>query len=63
MAFDVKKYSKTVVAIVGAVASAGAAYQLGAADGIITTNEAITIVIAAATAAGVYFVPNKQEGS
>jgi len=50
--------AKTVVAAVGAGLVAIAA---ATTDDVITTEEWITIGIAVATGAGVYFVPNKPK--
>ncbi|MBB5130549.1 hypothetical protein HNP84_000237 [Thermocatellispora tengchongensis] len=53
------KYWKSILATTGAVVVAGEAVV---SDGVITGNEWVNLVIALATAVGVYLVPNTEGG-
>lgn len=55
---SVPHYAKTIVAVLGAVAAAGAA---AISDGNLSSSEIVTIVLAVLTALGVYAVPNRQD--
>lgn len=50
--FDVRHYNKFIVAVSGAL-------SVAVTDGLLDTNDAITIVLAGLAALGVYRVPNK----
>ena len=50
---NLSKYSKALVAVLGAI-------SVALADGFIDASEGITVVLALLTALGVYAVPNKS---
>lgn len=52
------KYAKAIVAV---LAAAGMAAQAALVDGTVTPDELVAIGIAAVTAIGVLFVPNRPE--
>jgi tellurite resistance protein len=52
---NLKKYSKAIVAVLGAL-------SVALSDGIVDTSEGVTVVLALLTALGVYAVPNADAG-
>lgn len=50
---DLSKYSKAIVAVLGAL-------SIAVADGIFDVNDGITVAIAVLAAIGVYKVPNSD---
>lgn len=53
-----KQYSKSILA---ALSAGGYAIQAAISDDVITSAEKMGIILAVATAAGVFAVPNRQE--
>jgi hypothetical protein len=50
---NIAKYSKLIAAVCGAL-------TIAVGDGILDANDGFSIVVAAATAIGVYAIPNKS---
>lgn len=57
---DIKKYSKSILA---AIAAGGYAFQAAISDDVITSAERVGIMLAVATALGVFAAPNQQKSS
>lgn len=61
MSFDISKYRKTIVAVIGGLVAVGAAISGAVADDEVTFAEIGVIVAAVGTALGVYQVPNRTD--